>query len=179
MKSTAIALCIFVFTPEAFCGESTIDRLRKEPASVFDMGMARLQNDFFMGREYDVGWFKREYKGIEFQRDTAMYWPSKQRVMIHRQLYGAATPATCTIAIETLRNDLTIVKGSDEFVRDYFWHYRETPPSWVAELANSIFLIGDIYDPYTDQHGGPKNFVCESGLKEQEIRIIKERRAYQ
>ncbi len=157
--------------------ESPIDRLREEPVSMFDLAMFRLQNDFFMGRDYDENWFKRQYKGIEFKLDMAIFWPSRELVMIHRNINAKASLANCTIAIETLRDDLTSVVGIDGFVQKYFWHFKEELPPWLRDFKRSIYLVGEVYDPNATSTDS-SFFYCESRLDEKEVHIVKERRIY-
>lgn len=178
MQPLAIfALLCLVWSVQARGQQDPVDRLKNEPVTLFDLAMFRLQNDFFIGRDYDANWFQREYKGIEFSLDMAIFWPSRRLVMIHRDLKAKATLANCTIAVETLRNDLTSVIGVDGFIKKYFWHYDKEAPDWLREIGKAIVLVGEVYDPAASAGTSPF-FYCESGLTEAEVRIVKERRVY-
>jgi hypothetical protein len=165
--------------PKELHQESVITRLQNEPATVFDVGMTRLQTSFFLGQEYDEEWFRRNHPGIEFTLDMVMFWPSEQNIMIHRDIKTEATLANCTLAIETLRKDLLLTGGAHTFVQNYFWHYRQDPPGWLESLPDSIFLVGDVYDPKAKDTGKNSSIQCESGLTQQNVRVITERRIYQ
>ncbi len=179
MHNPKIFAIIFfsMFLASSFCVASPIDLLEKEPPSLFDLAMFRLQNDFFMGRDYDAAWFKRQYKGIEFTLDMVRFWPSKQWIMIHRDIHAKADLSNCTIAVETLRDDLLSTGGVDKFIQKYFWHFGQIPPQDVIELKQSIYLVGEVYDPNASSSKS-QFLTCESRLDKSDVSIVRERRVY-
>lgn len=182
-RHTVIPLCgllLALWCVGAAAEDSPILKLSREPASLFDTAMFRLQSDFLAGRDYDIAWFKRQYKGIEFSLDIVMYWPSRDQIVIHRDIHAKADLSSCTIAIETLREDLTKGKGVmavNDFIKRYFWHYREPAPAWLFDLKKSIYLVGQVYDHNAIDEKS-QFFWCESRLDQEEVRIVKGLRIY-
>lgn len=144
---------------------------------MFDLGMLRLENRLARSRAFHEGWFRREYKEVEYSTDIAMLWRAKDQIMIHRNLKGRANLSTCTIAVETLRSALTSPFGVEDFLQETFWHNSAQAPDWLKQLGHSVVLVGEVYDGDATE-ASSKFFWCESRLDEQQVRILKTMPSY-
>ena len=163
-----LIILILALLPVVAIAEDALDTLKKEPASMLDLGMHRLSHTLNDDHQKNKLKFKNDYKSFRYYGDVARYDPVNQIIIITRSLDGSPDINTCTIAIQTLRSQLITHDGrfaTHEFLSAHFWHLHNRPASnnLYENLKKQIYLHGLIYsDPVFD---------CYSRLDDKQVHV--------
>lgn len=139
--------------------------LQKEPVTLFDLGMHKLEFTLDSHYEDTSSMFQKDHKNITFITDAAYYDTFKDTIEITRFVKGSSDLSTCTIAIQTLRKLLTKrIGGTIAFMGDHFWHAdMGVTPKELYDLDKHIYFKGHV--------AAKPTFECYSRLDEDKVNI--------